>query len=113
MLQRVLEFFTRLFKDTRPEIRPGLDPFPTLDLDRLRQRFKPAERGTSAGQADLPRAEASSPDANELEIRTFFAGELTTSARIVEDRIKAHSQAIQGLGVASLLADVERFEAPA
>lgn len=109
MLQRVLEFFTRLFKDTRPEIRPGLDPFPKLDLDRLRQRFKLAERGAKAGNADLPRAEANSPDASELEIQTFFAAELTTSARIVEDRIKAHSQAIQGLGVASLLAEVERI----
>lgn len=109
MLRRVVEFFTRLFKDTRPEIRPGLDPFPKLDLDRLRQRFKPAERGAKAGHADLPRAEASAPDASELEIQTFFAAELTTTARIVEDRTKAHFQAIQGLGVASLLADVERI----
>src|SRR5688500_13880419 len=113
MLRWITEFFSQLFSDTRPEIRPGLDPFPKLDLDRLRRRFAPVERGRHSGEAGLPRKESNAPDANEHEIQSFFAGEMTTSARIVEDRLKAYSQAIQGHGVASPLADIERIRSAA
>src|SRR5688572_33032408 len=113
MLRWITEFFSRLFADTRPESRPGLDPFPKLNLDRLRARFTPAERGRRSGEAGLPPTESNTPDANEHEIQSFIAGEMTTSARIVEDRLKADPQVMQSHGIASPLADIERIRSAA
>ena len=45
MLRWIADLFRRLFKDTRPPIRGGIDPFPTLDMDRARRQLRPVERG--------------------------------------------------------------------
>lgn len=89
MLQRMLSWIRSMMRTQRPPYHPSPDVFPKLDLEELRDRLRPAEKGRRDAAIDQPRSTAESLGATELEITGFFEEEQSRCLALADRQLKA------------------------
>lgn len=93
----IFDFLRSLFATPRPLYQPMPDVFPHLDLDEVRRRLRPVERGREMGAQDRPRPDAEILDYVEREIVGFFEEERNRCLEIYDQQLRAYRESVGAL----------------
>src|SRR5882757_7387637 len=108
-MKRLLQSLLALFRSPREPYVPSPEPFLKLDVEALRARLQPSQRGGAAGGQESPATDAVVPDSRETEIQTLCQDELERAHFQVTQGIDAHLASIRQLSGKSAESEIQQF----